>query len=76
MEALLAHLLTLAGAEDKAVRSRVCQLLALVVTGLPDDFDMSEELLEALQAAMLQRLRDKVHLSCVIHSQAFMPGTP
>ena len=50
-------------AKDKTVRHRVCQLIAGIMTVLQEDFAISDDLWDALQAALLMRCRDKI--ACV-----------
>lgn len=59
-EGLMEFLLELARAEERAVRYRVCLLLASIFNNLPGDAEVSAELAERMQAAMLERLKDKV----------------
>ncbi|KAK9813545.1 hypothetical protein WJX73_006201 [Symbiochloris irregularis] len=59
VEDLLWDLHTLSVAKDKTVRLRACQMLALILHRLPAECELSEELVEGLQEALLERLRDK-----------------
>ena len=59
-EAFLGFLLNLATAKDKAVRFRVCQVVAGVLNSLGADAEISDDLYERMEAVMLERLRDKV----------------
>jgi len=59
-ETLLEYLLELCPAADKGVRYRCCQLVAGIFNNLPVDAEVTEELAERLQWAMLQRAKDKV----------------
>lgn len=60
VEALMGYLLGLCVAVDKAIRFRVCQLLAGIFNNLPESAEITEELADDLQAAMLLRMKDKV----------------
>lgn len=57
---VLEHLLTRAEAKDKAVRFRVCQLISAVLRAATEDSDVSVELQDAVIAAMVGRLSDRV----------------
>ncbi|KAK9821925.1 hypothetical protein WJX81_001000 [Elliptochloris bilobata] len=57
VEDVLSYLLSLAQAADKGVRQRVCQVLA---AALAQQAELSPEVAEELEAALLARLRDKV----------------
>jgi condensin complex subunit 3 len=59
-ERIMTRLVGLAHAEDKAVRYRVCQLLASIFNNLPPDAEVTEELADNMMAAMLERMKDKV----------------
>jgi condensin complex subunit 3 len=61
-EAFLGFLLNLAAAKDKAVRFRVCQIVAGVLNALAVDAEISDELYERMEDVMLERLRDKMPL--------------
>ena len=58
-EAFLGFLLNLAGARDKAVRFRTCQIVAGVLNALGADAEISDDLYERMEEVMLERLRDK-----------------
>ena len=58
-EAFLGFLLNLAGARDKAVRFRTCQIVAGVLNALGPDAEISDDLYERMEDVMLERLRDK-----------------
>ena len=57
---LIEHLLAFTGAADKAVRFRACQIIALTVTTLGEDTEMTDELWGGLVAHMVTCARDKV----------------
>ena len=57
---LLASLVPLHNAKDKAVRLRVCQLVSGLLNGLGEDAEISDELWALLEEALLFRLKDKV----------------
>jgi condensin complex subunit 3 len=57
---VLEHLLSRAAAKDKAVRFRVCQLISAVLRAATEDSDVSVELQDAVIAAMVDRLSDRV----------------
>ena len=57
---LLASLIPLHNAKDKAVRLRVCQLVSGLLNGLGEDAEISDELWALLEEALLFRLKDKV----------------
>ena len=59
LEELLSALLPLAGAADKAVRFRVCQLVASLLDGLSADTELTDQLYEQLGATMTEHLRDR-----------------
>ncbi|CAL8469060.1 g8601 [Coccomyxa elongata] len=60
VEDVLTHLVSLAEAEDKVVRLRVCQLLQLIINNQADEeAALSEDLADSLLETMLARLRDK-----------------
>jgi condensin complex subunit 3 len=59
LEELLWALLPLAGAADRGVRFRVCQLIASLLHGLSNDTGLADELYVELVAAMTERLRDR-----------------
>ncbi|KAJ4455614.1 putative Condensin complex subunit 3 [Paratrimastix pyriformis] len=56
----LGYLIALANAADKAVRFRVCQLVGEIMSRLPEDFEMSDELVESITEMGLLRLKDKI----------------
>ena len=58
-EAFLGFLLNLAGARDKAIRFRTCQIVAGVLNALGPDAEISDDLYERMEDVMLERLRDK-----------------
>ena len=58
-ESFLGFLLNLATAKDKAVRFRVCQIVAGVLNSLGPDAEISDDLYERMEEVMLERLRDK-----------------
>ncbi|KAK9811687.1 hypothetical protein WJX72_008386 [[Myrmecia] bisecta] len=60
VEQLLTWLLSVAAAKDKAVRYRACQLLFITIENMHVEAGISTELADQLQAAMLERLRDKI----------------
>ena len=60
VEQLMSELLGLCTAVDRAVRFRVCQLLAGIFNNLPETAEITEDLADALEAAMLERTKDKV----------------
>ncbi len=59
LEELLWKLLPLAGAADKSVRFRICQLVASLLHGLDNDTELTDDLYDELGAAMTERLRDR-----------------
>ena len=58
IEALLAHLVELSYAKDHGARWRACQLVHCIMCALPEEADMSDEVADAVQDAMLERLED------------------
>lgn len=58
VEALLGTLVELSFAKDPTARWRFCQLLHAVVGNLPPDAELGDELVEAFEEAMLERLDD------------------
>ena len=66
-ENFLGFLLNLATAKDRAIRFRVCQLVAGVLNALGVEAEISDELYERMEEVMLDRLRDKVP---VVRAQA------
>ncbi|KAJ8903838.1 hypothetical protein NDN08_000371 [Rhodosorus marinus] len=58
--ALIAYLLERTSATSKAVRFRSCQLLSTVLTCLPDDAEINEQLYEPLVEKLMSRAKDKV----------------
>lgn len=58
VEAVLGPLVELSFAKDPTARWRFCQLLHAVVGNLPPDAELSDELVEAFEEAMLERLDD------------------
>lgn len=62
VEALCLRLLALAGHHDKAVRFRVVQLAGRIMNQMAEEAEVSDDLFEALETAMLARCRDKVPL--------------
>jgi condensin complex subunit 3 len=67
VESFMDFLLNLASAKDKAVRFRVCQLVAGVLNSLGPEAEVSDELYARMEEVMLERLRDKVP---VVRAQA------
>ena len=62
MQSLCMRLLKLAGAKDKAVRFRVAQLVGRMLNSMADDAEeaeVSDELFEAVEEAMIVRCNDK-----------------
>ena len=66
-ENFLGFLLNLATAKDRAIRFRVCQLVAGVLNALGVEAEISDDLYERMEDVMLDRLRDKVP---VVRAQA------
>ena len=66
-ENFLGFLLNLATAKDRAIRFRVCQLVAGVLNALGVEAEISDDLYERMEEVMLDRLRDKVP---VVRAQA------
>ena len=62
MQSLCMRLLRLAHAKDKAVRFRVAQLVCRMLNSMAEDAEVSDDLFEAVEEAMLSRCRDKVPL--------------
>ena len=62
MQSLCMRLLRLAHAKDKAVRFRVAQLVCRMLNSMAEDAEVSDELFEAVEDAMVVRCRDKVPL--------------
>ena len=62
MQSLCMRLLRLAHAKDKAVRFRVAQLVCRMLNSMAEDAEVSDELFEAVEEAMVIRCRDKVPL--------------
>ena len=62
MQSLCMRLLRLAHAKDKAVRFRVAQLVCRMLNSMAEDAEVSDELFEAVEEAMVVRCRDKVPL--------------
>eukprot|EP00951_Prasinocladus_malaysianus_P045395 scaffold603667_cov52-Prasinocladus_malaysianus.AAC.1 len=60
VEGIMTFLLGLVNALDKTIRFRVCQLLAGIFNDLPADAEVSGELADNLQEAMLERMKDKM----------------
>eukprot|EP00457_Paulinella_chromatophora_P000599 gb/GEZN01000599.1/.p1 GENE.gb/GEZN01000599.1/~~gb/GEZN01000599.1/.p1 ORF type:complete len:1265 (+),score=317.01 gb/GEZN01000599.1/:306-3797(+) len=60
VEAILEYLLSRLAAEDKAVRYRCCQLIASVLSSLPEEAELSEELFEQIVEGVLPCTKDKV----------------
>ena len=58
LEPLIAQLAELSYAKDPTARWRACQLLQAIIGGLPGDADLADEVADALQEAMLDRLED------------------
>lgn len=58
-ENFLAFLVSVARAQDKAVRFRAAQLISTVMNALDEEAELSDELYEDVRAAMLARLRDR-----------------
>ncbi len=59
VEQLLTYLLSRANAKDKAVRFRVCQLVAMVVDKMADDAEISDELFDRISEMMMTRSTDQ-----------------
>ena len=57
---LLSFLLELTTAKEKAVRMRVCQIVAGILNKLPIDADISDELYYSIETRMSDRLKDKI----------------
>ena len=60
MNAFIQHLVTISDAKDKAVRFRACQTLSKLMHALDEDAEIDDDIWEALQEAMLKRIKDKV----------------
>ncbi|KAK9849796.1 hypothetical protein WJX84_000078 [Apatococcus fuscideae] len=60
LDELLLQLLAAASVKDKAVRFRTCQILGSIMDNLHADADLSQEVAEKMEEAMLERLQDKV----------------
>lgn len=60
LENMLSFLVCIAKAKDKAVRYRVCQLIAGIFNGMEEDAEVSDDLAEEIMSSMLERLQDKV----------------
>ncbi|KAL4426507.1 hypothetical protein ABPG77_008365 [Micractinium sp. CCAP 211/92] len=58
VEAVLGPLVELSYAKDPTARWRFCQLLHAVVGNLPPEAELSDELVDAFEEAMLERLDD------------------
>ena len=58
IEALLVPLVELSYAKDATARWRFCQLLHALVGNLPPEAELSDEVLDGFQAAMVERLDD------------------
>uniref|UniRef100_A0A7S3ELP4 Nuclear condensin complex subunit 3 C-terminal domain-containing protein n=1 Tax=Rhodosorus marinus TaxID=101924 RepID=A0A7S3ELP4_9RHOD len=58
--ALIAYLLERTSATSKAVRFRSCQLVSTVLTSLPDNAEINEQLYEPLVEKLMSRAKDKV----------------
>lgn len=59
-EAFLGFLLNLHVAKEKAIRFRVCQIIAGVLNGLGPEAEISDDLYERMTDVMLERIRDKM----------------
>ena len=57
---LLEYLVGKANAKDKAVRFRVCQIIAGLLKGLGDDAEISDEVWEDIVDKMVERANDKI----------------
>ena len=75
---LLAKLLSLHGARDKAVRFRVCQLVAKMMNYAADTQSIvGPQLMDSVQEVMLQRAHDKVRQSrTVMLQQTYTCSSP
>lgn len=60
LNAMVLFLVKNAGAKDKAVRFRVCQIVAKILHAMPDDAELDEALYQVVQDTMLNRLIDKI----------------
>lgn len=60
LENMLSFLVCIAKAKDKAVRYRVCQLIAGIFNGMEEDAEVSDDLAQEIMTSMLERLQDKV----------------
>eukprot|EP00698_Gefionella_okellyi_P006083 TRINITY_DN15548_c0_g1_i1.p1 TRINITY_DN15548_c0_g1~~TRINITY_DN15548_c0_g1_i1.p1 ORF type:complete len:972 (-),score=339.69 TRINITY_DN15548_c0_g1_i1:44-2935(-) len=56
---LLAHLLEVIDVDDKGVRFRATQLIGEVINSMPEEFEFSEELWQALEPKLIARASDK-----------------
>ena len=62
VQPLCLRLLKLSAAKDKAVRFRVTQLVGRIMNSMAEEAEVSDELFEAVEEAMVVRCRDKVPL--------------
>ena len=62
VERLCLRLLKLAASREKAIRFRVVQLIGRILKSMDEEAEMSEELFDAVESAMMERCRDKVPL--------------
>ncbi len=60
VQTFLTRLLRLTSAKDKAVRFRVAQLVGRIMNSMAEEAEVSDELFDAVEVAMLARCHDKV----------------
>lgn len=58
VESILMELVALSRAKDNTARWRCCQLIHAMIAGLPADAALSDDVADAIQDAMLERLED------------------
>ena len=60
LNVVIAHLLTVCGAKDKAVRFRACQLISRIFNGLDEEAEVDGDVCDGVLSRMLTRVTDKV----------------
>ncbi|EDQ91232.1 uncharacterized protein MONBRDRAFT_31472 [Monosiga brevicollis MX1] len=60
VDMVLTRMTAVAAAQDKSVRFRACQVISRVLNRLSDGTDLSEELYDALETVVLDRMHDKI----------------
>ncbi len=59
LEALLLWLADVSHANNRGVRFRACQLIGSIMSGMPEDAEISDEVFDVLRDALLERFQDK-----------------